>query len=391
MGTVQRDAIREQLEMGDIFFEKCTLQMSEVAFQKALKLAEASDDVHAMLEALIGLVRLANESLDEKAIVSFEARVDAIAARDPARIPAMVWYCKGAITRHYKNLDVARRQFFRYLRDSRTEEIPADSARRLSREDAIARGWAMIAIVSYQKGTKATLKRARWISERLVREFEGRDLRRINGNVQLLLAKLAERRQDLDEALKLFQKAHGWFLSEHNWYYHLHVIYGYARIARVQRNFPLAHWYLDLLDKATSGPGFAVLQNEVKAERTRLEHDAVDLLIDSQKGSIKTRETGSVSLRKQYILLHILEALWESHERGLTKAEIIEKVWGENYRPESHDNKLYYNINRLRKLIEPDMKQPQYLLNSREGYRLAPGLRIHRVAATAPKKSRSLS
>jgi DNA-binding winged helix-turn-helix (wHTH) protein len=66
----------------------------------------------------------------------------------------------------------------------------------------------------------------------------------------------------------------------------------------------------------------------------------------------------------------------EDLERGLSKAEIIEHVWKEAYRPEAHDNKLYYNINRLRKLIEPDVRNPQYLLNWKEGYRLAPGLRV---------------
>jgi DNA-binding winged helix-turn-helix (wHTH) protein len=86
------------------------------------------------------------------------------------------------------------------------------------------------------------------------------------------------------------------------------------------------------------------------------------------------------------VLLSILEALSDAHQkpgtdfdRGLSKAEIIEFVWKESYRPEAHDNKLYYNINRLRKLIEPDVRKPQYLLNWKEGYRLAPGLRIHFV------------
>jgi DNA-binding winged helix-turn-helix (wHTH) protein len=85
-------------------------------------------------------------------------------------------------------------------------------------------------------------------------------------------------------------------------------------------------------------------------------------------------------------LLHILEALLNAHEktggdfeRGLSKAEIIESVWKESYSPEAHDNKLYYNINRLRKIIEPNIRKPQYLLNWKEGYRLAPGLRIQYV------------
>jgi DNA-binding winged helix-turn-helix (wHTH) protein len=86
------------------------------------------------------------------------------------------------------------------------------------------------------------------------------------------------------------------------------------------------------------------------------------------------------------VLLDILKALSEAHEagkdgKGLTKAEIIQQVWRENYRPEAHDNKLYYNINRLRKLIEPNMKSPVFLLNWKEGYRLAPGLNVQVISS----------
>jgi DNA-binding winged helix-turn-helix (wHTH) protein len=200
------------------------------------------------------------------------------------------------------------------------------------------------------------------------------------------LGNLAELDQKYDEALSWFQKSHTAFLAEHNWSYHLYVLYGYARLARKQGNFTQAYWYIDLVDKASQGEGFGLLQREVTAEKLRLEQDAVDLLIDSRKGMIKTRESGKIDLKKQYVLLHILEALSNAHrksgddlDRGLSKAEIIEQVWHESYRPEAHDNKLYYNINRLRRLIEPDLKKPQYLLNWKEGYRLAPGLRVHYI------------
>jgi hypothetical protein len=118
-------------------------------------------------------------------------------------------------------------------------------------------------------------------------------------------------------------------------------------------------------------------------ERARLDHDTVDILVDSRHCTLEIREKGEVSIGKQYVLLHILEELMlahrsagSDHERGLSKAEIIRKVWKEKYRPDQHDNKLYYNINRLRKLIEPDLRKPKYLLNWKEGYRLAPELKI---------------
>src|SRR6185437_3096580 len=126
-------------------------------------------------------------------------------------------------------------------------------------------------------------------------------LRRVNGNVHLLLAKIAEREKDLGAALDHYRKAHGAFLAEHNWYYHLHVLCGYARVARLQRNYSQARWYLDLTQQAVSGPGFKSMQEEIRLERERMEQDEVDLVIDGRKGMIRTRQGGKISLRKQYV------------------------------------------------------------------------------------------
>jgi DNA-binding winged helix-turn-helix (wHTH) protein len=144
------------------------------------------------------------------------------------------------------------------------------------------------------------------------------------------------------------------------------------------------------------GKSFAFFREQIAIERSRLQQESVDLRVDGRKLQVHTREKTGISLGKQYVLLHILEALSEAHhrngddsDRALSKSELIEKVWGEKYRPYAHDNKLYYNINRLRKLIEPDMKEPQYLLNWKEGYRLAPGLKVQLQGANNPLRRRA--
>ena len=142
-----------------------------------------------------------------------------------------------------------------------------------------------------------------------------------------------------------------------------------------------------------------MIKRELARERSRLEQDSVDLLIDSQRGYVKTRTSEQISFKKQYVLLDILKVLSEAHRggsaekpeeeneaKGVSKGAIIERVWGEKYRPEAHDNKLYYNINRLRKLIEPDAKHPQILVNWKEGYRLAPGLKVQWVGPVSQGK-----
>lgn len=369
-----RAHLQAQLQVAQLRAEKCELKEAKDTFYEALVEAKKVGDFKTIMEAISGLLRLSGEALDHPSIDRWDGELDRFMAAHPRQIPPMAWYCKGAVARHKGNIFLAQRCFHRFLR-----AVVADG----TSEESIARGWVMLAIILQQRNR---LGRSQWLVNELLRRYEKSNFRGVNGILYLLMGTLYERRKDLKSALRWFQKAHGQFLADHNWYYHLYALYGYARIARLQRNYSRAYWYLDLVDKAAGTPEFGLLRKEIIAERTRLEEDAVDLLIDSRKGVIKTREVGQISLRKQYVLLHILEALSNAHkkngsdlQRGLSKAEIIEAVWKEPYSPSAHDNKLYYNINRLRKLIEPNVRKPQYLLNWKEGYRLAPGLKIQLV------------
>ncbi len=369
--------IQEQLRIALLSFEKCDFSESEQSYEKAYRQACVLSDVQGMMESAAGLVHLASLSADPQKIESCELILDACIAKFPKQIPPMVWYCKGALARQEKPLRKAQRYFHRYLR----------AGKKLKDESMLAKGWTMLTVVAFQKDD---FRRAKWLGLRVLSQFGEKNYRGINGTLYLLMGRLAEQERNLDEALSYYQKAHAAYLSEHNWYYHLHVLAAYARVSRLQKNYVQAYWYLDLVKRACHGSGFGLILRGVERERSLLEQDAVDLLIDNRRGMVKTRESGQIPLGKQWVLLNILEALWSAHsregnddERGLSKAEIIEQVWNESYRPEAHDNKLYYNINRLRELIEPDQKQPRYLVSWKEGYRLAPGLRVEFLGKNA--------
>jgi DNA-binding winged helix-turn-helix (wHTH) protein len=371
--------------MAQLRAEKCELAEARASYVECLGEARRLRDLRGMMEAVAGLLRLAGEALDEDAISRYDGELDELIRLHPKKVPPMAWFCKGFVARAKGEPEIAQRFFHRYLRAVRKEVAEGSRAPCSSHGDSqesIAKGWISLATTLWERGH---YRRARWLAEEVLRRFG--NLRGVQGLCSLLLGNIAERRREYDEALRHFQDAHGAFLGEHNWYYHLYVLYGYARLRRYAQNYVQAYWYLDLLDKASQASEFGLLRREIVKERSKLQQDAVDLLIDSRQGFVKTRESGEISLGKQYVLLHILEELSEAHsrpgvdrDRGLSKAEIIERVWNETYRPEAHDNKLYYNINRLRKLIEPDVRKPQYLLNWKEGYRLAPGLRIQVIA-----------
>lgn len=377
---------RQLLQVAQMRTEKCELKEARETYQLAFEIAKEQSDLRVMMESLAGLLRLAGEALDNDAMKRLEQELDAMIEAHPKQVPPMVWYCKCVIARALNDSFLAQRHIHRHLRAVR-QEGPSQDSEILSYDDAFARAWVMMATILWQRGRYA---RSLQLVQVLLARFESRNLRNVNGMLYQLTGSIYEKQRKYDEALKWYHKAHAAFLASHSWYYHLYVLYAYARLARYQRNFSQAYWYLDLIEKASQSPEFGLLKREIALEKGRLESDAVDLLIDSRQCLIQTREAGEIALGKQYVLLHILEALSDAHhgseverERGLSKAEIIEKVWKEKYRPEAHDNKLYYNINRLRKLIEPDVHKPKYLVNWREGYRLAPGLKVQFIGGTS--------
>ena len=392
---IDSDKLSSLLKIAQLQAEKCELKEARKTFLQILISSKNLGDTKSTMEAIAGLLRLSSEALDEKSIEKWDCELDSLIRAYPQQVPPMVWFCKGAVARYRNEFLLAQRYFHRYLKafknlpcdrsspTSAPTPAPTPANDNSERDASIARGWIMLATVLQQRGR---LQRSLWLCKEVLKRFGKKNYRGINGITYLILGTLFEREKDFKTAMLWFQKAHAHFLGEHNWFYHLYALYGYARIARKRQNYPQAYWYLDLVDKAAAGSEFGLLRRETNAERLKLEKDAIDLLIDSRKGIIATRESGELSMGKQYILLHILEALSEAHEskrngakKGLSKAEIIERVWKVTYQPESHDNKLYYNINRLRKLIEPDIRKPQYLLNWKEGYRLAPGLRVQFV------------
>jgi DNA-binding winged helix-turn-helix (wHTH) protein len=379
--------IRALISRGQLFLEKCELTLAKETFLEVIELARLSGDRESLTEAISVMLRLAAEGKDKEAISKWDAELEETLPGASGRALALAWHNRAVVASHMERFRLVQTYCFRALgafqKGRDLSNLPTD----LEDLKLFAKIWTSIAGAFMDRGMN---RRADITADILLKLFVPKGLVGIQTQLSILKGILREREGKFEEARKWYQEAHSAVLSDRNWYFHLYVLLAYARIERHARNFSQAYWYLDLISRAASGPEYGNLQSLVRRERERLSTDAVDLLIDSRLCEVRTREKKDLSLGKQYVLLGILEALTEAHyrdapdsERGLAKAEIIERVWREKYRPESHDNKLYYNINRLRKLIEPDMKHPKYLLNWKEGYRLAPGLKVHFIGRSA--------
>jgi two-component system response regulator RegX3 len=67
----------------------------------------------------------------------------------------------------------------------------------------------------------------------------------------------------------------------------------------------------------------------------------------------------------------VLQFLKHHSERPVSRRELLSEVWGYNKRTEFDTRTVDIHIAKLRKKIEHDPKQPQYLITVRgEGYKL---------------------
>ncbi len=67
---------------------------------------------------------------------------------------------------------------------------------------------------------------------------------------------------------------------------------------------------------------------------------------------------------------------------------MAKEIWGQEYNPLRHDNNIYININRLRKLIEPNPRESGYVINGSRGYYFNPEMKVNistKIAQTAPR------
>ena len=65
----------------------------------------------------------------------------------------------------------------------------------------------------------------------------------------------------------------------------------------------------------------------------------------------------------------IVLALYQARGKVITKERLLDEVWG--YHPAANTHTLETHIYRVREKLEPNPRQPEYVLNSDGGYRLA--------------------
>jgi tetratricopeptide (TPR) repeat protein len=138
--------------------------------------------------------------------------------------------------------------------------------------------------------------------------------------------------------------------------------------------------YFDLAIRASdvqnSKKVYKVIAEYSKYYQTNKKVD-FDISFDFENHIVTEKQIGKVDFKNQFILLDLLKLFISKQGEVFSKEYLVEHIWKQNYDPETHDNKIYVTIKRLRKMIEPDYDRPKYIFRSKNGYFLNKSIKVN--------------
>lgn len=115
---------------------------------------------------------------------------------------------------------------------------------------------------------------------------------------------------------------------------------------------------------------------------------SIDMEVDPISHYVREKHLGEIPFHNKFTLMKILMLLAEKPGKEFSKEELALKIWEQEYNPLRHDNNIYININRLRKLVEPNPRESRYVMNGSQGYYFNPNMKVNistKIADTAPR------
>lgn len=114
----------------------------------------------------------------------------------------------------------------------------------------------------------------------------------------------------------------------------------------------------------------------------------LDMVIDPNSHYVREKHLGEIPFHNKFTLMRILLLLAELPGKEFSKEDLAQKIWGQDYNPLRHDNNIYININRLRKLVEPNPRESRYIMNGSRGYYFNPLMKVDfskKISDTSPR------
>ncbi len=250
----------------------------------------------------------------------------------------------------------------------------------------------------------ATILYARGRFDDAIRELEKlktllscREIPEISSSALLLNALILRNQKKLDEALRVAWEAFESLKQQPHLGLYLHTLTTLGTIFSEKGDTQAARIYLDLARRSLKRSEFPRIARIVDDALSIIgeENSNFDLTLDLQSGTLHETTKGEIRFDGQFLLRDLLAVFLRASIQNpgsvLKKEDLVREVWGETYRPQSHDNKIYVNIKRLRRLIEAEDGSTEYILRGKQGYYLNPKMRASLIEAESKNGKKLLN
>lgn len=359
--------IDEKLQLARLHIRLCELDKAKSLLDDVLSNCLTSGDWDNYLECVPLLLRIHAENLDFDQIVDVKERLADLVIRYGLKLNGRIFYSMGICSAYRDKAKEAGDYFERALKEFSTE----------SKDRGLAlNGWALAQL--HQGFFNEALKTLKEVESLCSHISDTIDL---IISVKMTESIIYRNQRNFEKSLDVLKEVDELFKLQPCLYTQLGILYAKGSVHLELSHFDLARFYFESAWNLVSSKNIPRWSQQIQQKLSSLSEVTganYDLLIDRLDGaSVIEKSIGKVDFRNQFLLFELLHFLARDPGKIYSKSKIVEKVWQQPYNSDQHDNKLYVTIKRLRRMIEPEIDKPSYVLRKKGGYCLSPHKKVY--------------
>lgn len=356
-----------QKSVGTIYFEKGELHAALNHLLSEKEQASQNKKVKLYFDTCHMLLRVYLEMGKLDALSDLKKELTQFVIEEEAEMSSRLYYTLGICSFIDKEMEKSLKFFNQAFNVALSESNKEDMA------------YALLGKAGWYKGTQ-NYEKCISILENLNLFLESIKIPDLETSARVIEAQIYTKLGKYNEALDYLWKAYASANKQHSvQYMNSFVLIQFGIVYTKLGKYELAENYLDLASSQVREnehiQTFSILKSCYKDLETAQSKDP-DLVINLKNNTVKEMGGREIDFKNQFILLSLLVEFVKNKENSVGKQDLASLLWGEDYDPRRHDNKIYVTIRRLRKLIEPDPKKPQYVLRTKDGYSINNNINI---------------
>lgn len=353
-------------KLGKVYYYNCDFAKAEhyLMLAKGISLQASPPNIEIIIKINNILMRISAERLDLEKHSAYQEETYQFLNKTKAKTFFSKYYYQVGLLDYYKT---------KYESAKTNFEKAYDCA--IKQGNAPDQAHALYGIASYyfeKNDVQKTLEILQ-TAQKLAENITNKDLLI---SIYIFKGLLHTSRSAFKKGFAAFESAKNIIRKHKNWYMNYIIMYHMALATKKHGSHHKARELFEYLFGQIHDSELNQLKKKTQIEIDELSSNKYDLTIDVLKRTVIERQKGAIPFKNCFLLVDILLLFSKSQGKVFTKEDLSNTVWNEDYNPLVHDNKIYYNINRLRNLIESKNSKTKYIMTSKEGYFLNPNVTI---------------